>query len=60
MLGLREEMGDRSSCEDVGGGVHQDLEGPNETPWRRKWQPISPVFLPRESHGERSLVGCCP
>ena len=25
-------------------------------PWRRKWQPI-PVFLPRESHGQRSLVG---
>ena len=27
--------------------------------WRRKWQP-TPVFLPRESHGQRSLVGCCP
>ena len=27
--------------------------------WRRKWQPI-PVFLPRESCGHRSLVGCCP
>ena len=26
-------------------------------PWRRKWQP-TPVFLPGESHGERSLVGC--
>ena len=25
-------------------------------PWRRKWQP-TPVFLPEESHGERSLVG---
>ena len=24
-------------------------------PWRRKWQP-TPVFLPRESHGQRSLV----
>ena len=24
--------------------------------WRRKWQP-SPVFLPRESHGQRSLAG---
>ena len=22
--------------------------------WRRKWQP-TPVFLPRESHGQRSL-----
>ena len=25
--------------------------------WRRKWQP-TPVFLPRESQGRRSLVGC--
>ena len=25
-------------------------------PWRRAWQP-TPVFLPREFHGERSLVG---
>jgi len=27
-----------------------------EMPWRREWQPI-PVFLPGESHGQRSLVG---
>ena len=27
--------------------------------WRRKWQPI-PVFLPGESQGRRSLVGCRP
>ena len=27
--------------------------------WRRKWQP-APVFLPGESHGRRSLVGCSP
>ena len=26
---------------------------------RRKWQP-TPVFLPREPCGQRSLVGCCP
>ena len=25
-------------------------------PWRRAWQP-TPVFLPRESHGQRSLAG---
>ena len=24
-------------------------------PWRRRWQP-TPVFLPGESHGQRSLV----
>ena len=28
-------------------------------PWRRQWQP-TPVFLPGESHGQRSLVGCSP
>ena len=25
--------------------------------WRRKWQP-TPVFLPGESQGQRSLAGC--
>ena len=25
-------------------------------PWRRKWQP-TPVFLPGEAHGQRSLAG---
>ena len=25
--------------------------------WRRKWQP-TPIFLPGESQGQRSLVGC--
>ena len=28
-------------------------------PWRWEWQP-TPVFLPGESHGQRSLVGYCP
>ncbi|KAB0339956.1 hypothetical protein FD754_023520 [Muntiacus muntjak] len=28
-------------------------------PWRRKWQP-TPVFLPRKSHGWRSLAGYSP
>ena len=28
-------------------------------PWRRKWQP-TPVFLPGQSHGQRSLVGYNP
>ena len=28
-------------------------------PWRRAWQP-TPVFLPGESHGQRSLVGHGP
>ena len=28
-------------------------------PWRRSWQP-TPVFLPGESHGQRSLAGYVP
>ena len=27
-----------------------------EDPWRKEWQP-TPVFLPEESHRQRSLVG---
>ena len=32
------------------------IPGSGRFPWRRKWQP-TPVFLPGESHGRRSLVG---
>ena len=28
-------------------------------PWRREWLP-TPVFLPREVHGQRSLAGYSP
>jgi len=28
-------------------------------PWRREWQ-HTPVFLPGESHGQRSLAGYSP
>ena len=31
----------------------------SKIPWRREWQP-TPVFLPREYHGQRSLVGYSP
>ena len=36
-------------------------EGPwvGKLPWRRQWHP-TPVFLPGESHGQRSLVGYSP
>ena len=27
-----------------------------KVPWRRAWQ-LTPVFLPRESHGQRTLAG---
>ena len=32
------------------------LPGSGRSPYRRVWQP-TPVFLPGESHGQRSLVG---
>ena len=30
-----------------------------EDPWKRVWQ-LTPVFLPGESHGQRSLIGYGP
>ena len=41
-------------------GVAKNREGLSDftfTLWRRNWQP-TPVFLPGESQGQRSLVGC--
>ena len=35
------------------------IPGSGRFPWRRKWQP-TPVLLPGESHGGRSLVGYSP
>ena len=35
------------------------IPGSGRFPWRRKWQP-TPVFLPGESQGRRSLVGYSP
>ena len=32
---------------------------PGKTPWRKQWQP-TPVFLPGESLGQRSLAGHSP
>ena len=35
------------------------MPGSGRFPWRREWQP-TPVFLPGEFHGQRSLVGYSP
>jgi len=35
------------------------IPGMGRFPWRRKWQ-STPVFLPGESHGQKSLVGYGP
>ena len=39
--------------------VFSPLYSPASFVWRRKWQP-TPVFLPGESRGQRSLVACYP
>ena len=35
------------------------VPGSGRFPWRRGWQP-TPIFLPGESHGQRSLMGYSP
>ena len=35
------------------------IPGSERSPGRRKWQP-TPVFLPRKSHGQGSLVDYSP
>ena len=36
----------------------RSIPGSGRSPWRRGWLP-TPVLLPEESHGQRSLVGYC-
>ena len=40
-------------------GDPSSIPGLGRVPWRRKWQP-TPVFLPGEAHGQRSLEGYSP
>ena len=35
------------------------IPGSGKSPWRRAWQP-TPVFLPGESRGQRSMAGYSP
>ena len=37
----------------------EDPDSIRKIPWRREWLP-TPVFLPRELHGQRSLTGYSP
>ena len=48
--------GEESACH---AGVLGSTPGWGRFPWRRKWQP-TPVFLPGESHAQRSLGGYSP
>ena len=47
--------GKQSDCNE---GDLGSIPGCGKIPWRRKWQPTA-VFLPGESQGRGSLVGCC-
>ena len=49
----RSSVGKESACNTGDGSI----PGDGKIPRRRKWQPI-PVFLPGESHEQRSLAGC--
>ena len=73
MYSLKRHQNNSSSC--VFSGASQVVFGGKESacqcrrcgfdlwvrkiPWRRAWQP-TPVFLPGESHGQRSLAGYSP
>ena len=48
--------GKESTCQCRRCGFHPRA---GKKPWRSKWQP-TPVFLPRKSHGQRSLAGYSP
>ena len=49
--------GKESACDSEDKGDVDSV--PGKIPWRRVWQP-TPVFLPGESHGQRSLAGYSP
>ena len=48
--------GKESTCNVEGPGSIPEV---GKIPWRRAWQP-TPIFLPGESHGQRSLEGHSP
>ena len=56
-FGLRKWCSDKeSACQCRRYGFHPWVR---KIPWSRKWQP-TPVFLPGELHGQRSLLGYSP
>ena len=52
--------GKESACKvGASGDVGLIFPGSGKIHWRRAWQP-TPVFLPRESYGQRGLVSYSP
>ena len=49
--------GDLGSVSGLGRSLGEQIANHSSILWRKKWQP-TPVFLPGESQGQRSLVGC--
>ena len=52
-------LGKESACNARDAGDEDLILGLGRSPWRRAWQPTS-IFLPGESHGQRSLVCYSP
>ena len=52
-----DSVGKESACSEGDAGDLGSIPGSGRSPWRRPWQPTS-VFVPGESHGQRSLEGC--
>ena len=52
-------VGKESACSAGDGSRWKFNPRAGKIPWRRVWQPTA-VFLPGESHGQRSLVGYSP
>ena len=51
--------GEEPACQCRGHKRHRFDPWAGKVPWTNTWQPTL-VFLPGESHGQRSLVGCSP
>ena len=52
-------VGKEPTCNAGDIGDIGSIPGLGRFPWRRPWQP-TPVFLPGESYGQRSLAGYSP
>ena len=53
--------GKEPACQGKRHKIHEFEFDPwvGKIPWKRTWKP-TPIFLPGESHGQRSLVGYKP
>ena len=52
-------MGKESACNAGATGDAVSILGSERSPGGKQWQP-TPIFLPRESHGQKNLLGCSP